>query len=184
MALKIHFAQVRDRITHHHPLQEHVVGARGPRPQPTRLKVLSGNPGKRRLPKAEPQPVGPAEPPGFVTGAALEEWHRVVGAMPPGLFTAADTPTLAVYCLAWVQYRAALALVAREGTIVPGSMGQQAPHPAVAISVKQAELILRTADRLGMSPAARARLEVQDQPPPAGKFDGLIGRRGDLRLVT
>jgi hypothetical protein len=44
-------------------------------------------------------------------------------------------------------------------------------------------VILRASDRLGMSPSARTRLEVQDVPQ-VGKFDGLIGgARGDLRLV-
>jgi P27 family predicted phage terminase small subunit len=103
--------------------------------------------------------------------------------MPPGIYAAADIPTLTVYCLAWVQYRNALATVAREGSIVPGSMGQKVPHPAVAIAAKQAEVILRAGDRLGMSPVARARLDVQDQPQTS-KFDGLIGKPGgNLRLV-
>ena len=102
--------------------------------------------------------------------------------MPPGLYTAADVPALTVYCLAWVMYRNALAQLAREGTIVAGSMGQKVAHPAVAIAKAQAEIILRTGDRLGMSPVARVRLEVPDQAP-ASKFAGLIGGRRDLRLV-
>jgi hypothetical protein len=34
------------------------MGRRGPPPQPTKLRLLSGNPGKRPLPRAEPQPIG------------------------------------------------------------------------------------------------------------------------------
>ena len=51
---------------------------RGPKPQPTKLKILRGIPGKRRLPENEPilPPVLP-EPPEFVQGAALQEWHRI-----------------------------------------------------------------------------------------------------------
>jgi P27 family predicted phage terminase small subunit len=81
-----------------------------------------------------------------------------------------------------VLYRNALGQVAREGMTALGSMGQKVPHPALATVAKQAEIILRAADRLGMGPVARARLEVRDQPQPS-KFDGLIGGRGDLRLV-
>ena len=34
------------------------MGARGPAPEPTALKILAGNPGKRKLPENEPQPQG------------------------------------------------------------------------------------------------------------------------------
>lgn len=159
------------------------MGQRGPPPKPTKLRQLEGNPAKRPLNGREPEPVGLARPPAFVTGAAAEEWDRAVAAMPPGVYGATDIPTLTVYCLAWVMYRNALAQLAREGTIVAGSMGQKVAHPSVAIMAKQAEIILRAGDRLGMSPAARVRLEVQDAPQ-VSKFDGLIGKpRGDLRLV-
>jgi P27 family predicted phage terminase small subunit len=151
-------------------------------PKPTKLRKLEGNPGKRPLNEKEPEPVGVARKPDFVTGAAAEEWDRALAAMPPRFYTFADVPVLTVYCLAWVQYRNALALVAREGMTSIGSTGQKTAHPALAVAAKQAEIILRASDRLGMSPVARTRLEIQDQTP-ASKFDGLIGADRGLRLV-
>lgn len=156
------------------------MGVRGPKPKPTSLRKLEGNPAKRPINHREPEPTGAAVRPDFVTGAAGEEWDRACRAMPPGFYTAADVPVLTVFALAWVQYRNALAQVAREGMIVSGSMGQKVAHPAIAIASKQAEVILRASDRLGMSPSARARLEMPDEAPPS-KFDGLLG--GGLRLV-
>lgn len=155
----------------------------GPAPKPTKLRKLEGVPGKARpLNEREPEPVGPLIRPEFVSGEAAREWDRVIHAMPPGLYTSADLPVLTVHCLAWVMYRNALGTVARDGMLATGSMGQRVPHPAIAIARAQAELILKAADRLGMSPSARTRLEVPDKPE-AGKFAGLIGGRGDLRLV-
>jgi P27 family predicted phage terminase small subunit len=155
----------------------------GPAPKPTKLRKLEGVPGHARpINQREPEPTGPLARPEFVSGEAGREWDRAVAAMPPGLYTAADMPVLTVYCLAWVMYRNALAQVGREGMIAQGSMGQKVAHPAIAVAKAQAEIILRASDRLGMSPSARTRLEVRDQPP-ASKFDGLIGGRGDLRLV-
>lgn len=103
--------------------------------------------------------------------------------MPPGLYTSADAPILAVYCVAWVLFRNALAQVAREGMTAVGSAGQKAAHPALGIAAKQAEIILKAGDRLGMSPVARVRLTVGESSPSGGKFDGLLGG-AQLRLVT
>lgn len=153
-----------------------------PTPKPVRLRELEGNPGKRPLNKKEPHPVGPLVKPDFVTGEASHEWDRAVAAMPDGLYTGADAPALAVYCVAWVLFRNALGQVAREGMTSVGSMGQKIAHPSLQVVAKQSEIILRAGDRLGMSPGARARLAMGDAPE-AGKFDGLFGG-APLTLVT
>ena len=63
--------------------------------------------------------------------------------MPLGLYTAADVPVLAVYCVAWVLFRNALAQVAREGMTSTGSPGQRVAHPGLAVAGRQSEIILR-----------------------------------------
>jgi len=157
---------------------------KGPSPKPTKLRKLEGVPGKSRpLNEREPQPTGPLVKPEFVTGEAAIEWDRTVGAMPDGLYTAADAPVLAVYCVAWVLFRNALAQVAREGMTATGSMGQKISHPSLATIAKQSEIILRASDRLGMSPSARTRLEMPDGAGAGSKFGGLLGG-AQLRLVT
>lgn len=149
------------------------MGLRGPPPTPTRLRVLAGNPGKRRLNHREPQPIGPPVKPDFIAGRAAEEWDRVVASMPPGYFTAADAPTLAVLSAAWTLYRAALAELARGGLTAKGAEGQPVAHPMAKVVAKETEIILRAGDRLGLSPAARSRLSMPG--PDGGKFDGLLG---------
>lgn len=152
-------------------------------PKPTKLRRLEGVPGKSRpLNEREPQPTGPLVKPDFITGEAAKEWDRVVGSMPPGLYTAADSPVLAVYAVAWVLFRNGLAQIAKEGMTTTGSVGQKIAHPAIMVVAKQSEIILRASDRLGMSPVARARLAVDDQPQ-ASKFGDLLGG-AQLRLVT
>ena len=155
---------------------------RGRPPKPSKLKLLEGNPGRRPINDREPTPTGPLTKPDFISGDAAREWDRAVGAMPPGLYTAADAPVFAVYCVAWVLFRNALAQVAKEGMTAIGSTGQKVAHPSLAIAAKQSEIILKAADRLGMSPVARARLTV-GETPGGGKFDGLLGG-AQLRLVT
>lgn len=155
----------------------------GRRPKSTELRKLEGNPGKRAINDREPQPTGPLTKPEIVTGEAAREWDRAVSAMPPGLYTSADAPVLTVYCLAWVLYRNAIAQVAREGMTSTGSTGQKVEHPALATVAKQAAVILKAADRLGMSPSARSRLTLGGEAPKEGKFAGLLGG-APLRVVT
>jgi hypothetical protein len=53
--------------------------AGGPRPQPTTLRLLRGNPGKRKLNRDEPQPeIPPAvpDPPPHLLPLARDEWWR------------------------------------------------------------------------------------------------------------
>lgn len=158
------------------------MGARGPMPKPTNIKRLEGNPGCRKLNDREPQPTGPPVRPDFVNGEAATEWDRCISAMPDGVYTNADGPVLAVYCVAWVLFRNALGQVAREGMTSVGSQGQKVTHPSLATVAKQAEIILRAADRLGMSPSARSRLAMPDKPE-GGKFADLLGG-APLQLVT
>jgi P27 family predicted phage terminase small subunit len=144
------------------------MGARGPQPTPTRLKVIAGNPGKRALNKSEPRPAAGLTRPIHITGAMAKEWDRTVAAMPPGFFTEADVPVLSIYCEALTLRRKALSIIARKredggGEVVAGSAGQAAAHPMIAVASKQAEIILKAADRLGMSPAARTRLSAPDE---------------------
>ena len=53
---------------------------RGRKPKPTRLKVITGNPGKRPLNLDEPmpEPIVPDFPP-ELSPAAQIEWHRLAG---------------------------------------------------------------------------------------------------------
>jgi P27 family predicted phage terminase small subunit len=156
---------------------------RGRKPKPTHLRKLEGNREHRPLNEREPQPTGSLVKPDIVTGEAAKEWDRLVSAMPDGLYTSADAPVLAVYCIAWVIYRNSLAVISREGMFATGSMGQKTVHPALLIQAKQAEVILRAADRLGMSPVARTRLSMGEPGDGPGRFDGLFGG-APLRLVT
>lgn len=147
------------------------MGARGPQPTPTRVKKVTGNPGRRPLNEREVQPRSLLRRPAHITGKAADEWDRVVGAMPPGFYTAADVPVLSAYVDALIIYRSAMAIIARPaeaggGMESKGSTGQTVAHPQLAVIARFAELILKAADRLGMSPAARTRLTEPDEEEP------------------
>ena len=73
---------------------------RGRRPTPTRLKMLTGNPGKRRLNEDEPRP-NPNIPecPPELGPVARTEWDRLVDELAVlRMLTNLDRAALAAYC--------------------------------------------------------------------------------------
>jgi phage terminase small subunit len=79
------------------------MGLRGPKPQPTALKLIKGNPGKRPLKKDEPTlPPPPADasaPPKRLKGAAAEEWARLFpGLVDKGIVHVGNLTMFEEYC--------------------------------------------------------------------------------------
>jgi P27 family predicted phage terminase small subunit len=160
----------------------------GPPPTPNVLKLLRGNPGKRRI-RPEPIPQVPAEvpeAPAFLVGHASDEWHRVAPELYSlKLLTVLDVQPLAAYCVAYARWRTAeeaLAEMAKRdattsGLLIEVSSGDAAQNPLVGIARRACRDMVRFAGEFGMSPAARARISagVGYEPPGGGKFGGLIG---------
>jgi P27 family predicted phage terminase small subunit len=113
-------------------------------------------------------PIGGLQRPAHVTGAMADEWDRAVAAMPPGFYTAADVPVLCAYVEALAIYRKAYSILAKKpadggGMEAKGSTGQTVAHPQLAVVARFSDLVLKAADRLGMSPTARTRLTQPDE---------------------
>jgi hypothetical protein len=71
--------------------------ARGPRPKPTHLKLIAGNPGKRRLNDAEPQPEGNLfEPPDWLDAEHRDLWSYAIANAPAGMLKRLDREALVV----------------------------------------------------------------------------------------
>lgn len=157
----------------------------GPKPKPAHLKLVEGNPGKRRL-KQEPQPtIGEIpDPPDFLSAPAKEEWHRVAVELHRlGMLTIIDTAPLAAYCQSYgrwiVAERAIAKLAARDentgGLMVKTTNGNAIQNPLVGTAHKAASDMVRYAAEFGLTPSARARLAVGPVQAPRSKFDGLLG---------
>lgn len=129
--------------------------------KPTKLKELAGNPGKRVLKKNEPQASGlPVMPEGMTTIGQVV-WKRMVGAMPKGIYTAADSYALASYCEAAAMWHEATSYFACGGSlIVKGSTGQEVISPWVKIQADSARQMAAIGARLGLDPASRQQLNA------------------------
>lgn len=156
------------------------MGARGPKPKPTHLRVLEGNPSKRPLNTAEPQSNAPCLCPDWLDDDAKAEWNRVLEVTPPRLLTGMDVPTVSAYCQAWSLRKKALAELADMPLVVQGGAGGPIANPLTRIVQAQTDLMLRAAARLGFDPSGRSGLKLPAEKPP-GRFAGLIGQTGSSR---
>jgi P27 family predicted phage terminase small subunit len=160
---------------------------RGPKPTPTHLRVLRGNPGKRALPTNEPQPEQPIsvpDAPAFVTGYASDEWYRVGTELYRlGMLTNVDLQSLAAYCVAYGRWRTAEELIAKMASkdiissgLIVKSAGELKQNPLIPIARKACLDMVRFAGEFGLTPAARSRIDgIASASTAPSKFDGLLG---------
>lgn len=162
---------------------------RGRKPKPTHLKLVTGNPGKRKLNKREPKPVGNLRlPPDWLTPTQQESWSYAMANAPAGMLKRLDRGVLVVYVVAEDMHRTAVIRQARLDATAMAS-GEGAPllvrttasaaaktehqraatlvqSPYLAIINRQSQVMLKAAEQLGFTPAARPRI-MADAPAVA-----------------
>ena len=134
---------------------------RGRKPQPTVLKVLRGNPGRRALNPAEPQhaPLEATVPAELTDPLAQAEWTRVAAMLiDRGQVTSVDRAVLAGYCLKYAQWQALEREAAGHPFIVRSPSGYPIPNPALGMANKVFGLMLKAAAELGITPSSRSRV--------------------------
>ena len=125
-----------------HFFDEELMGKRGPRPLPTRLHILHGNPSKLDLKKRnEPEPeTGIPDPPTILGGEALLEWHRITAELLQlGLVTKVDRAALAAYCQAWGRWVEAEEHLKSEPIIFKSPSGYPVLSPWWVVANKAVE---------------------------------------------
>lgn len=148
----------------------------GPPPKPTALKKLAGNPGKRALNKAEPQPdrVIPAMPRGL-PARARRFWKDHADKLDRlGLLTEVDGPAFTLmaihYATAWEAMRA---IQDSGGLADVDENGVVRKHPLLQVWRENSAAFLRYANHFGLTPSARAKLEISE-PPDADDYEAFL----------
>ena len=141
------------------------MGARGPSPKPTNLKILEGNPGKRPLNHDEPKPELGAECPDWLSNVARSEWQRLAPVLERcGILTAADQNALAAYCDSVANYvRATRQIECLESLTEKGPHGTKMA-PIISAQRNYADLMIRFGSKLGLSPSDRTSIKITDKP--------------------
>jgi P27 family predicted phage terminase small subunit len=153
---------------------------RGRRPKPTRIKVLTGNPGKRPLNPNEPRPEALIPDCPIELGpVARREWDRLAGQlMALRMLTQLDRGALASYCGAYALWAEATKAIQKYGAMVKSPSGYPIQSPYVSIANRQTEIMMRIASEFGFTPASRSRIST----PPADDwtlFDDIEGEEDE-----
>lgn len=156
----------------------------GRRPQPTALKILRGNPGKRPINQAEPK-IATADasfddPPAEITDdqVATTEWRRVAPLLrAAGLVSATERAALTALVQQWSRYLAAHQQVMALGMCIETAKSVPIPNPYLLVADRALAHCQRLWSELGLTPSGRAR--ASKLPAPAddkkpSKWSGLL----------
>lgn len=147
---------------------------RGRKPNPTALKVLRGNPGRRPLNKSEPQPARAEDlaPPRALKGAAAEEWKRIAPKLQRlGLLTEIDDSALTAYCVTWARWLDAETQIREHGMVLKGRKGAPILSPYLGIAARTMQQLKQWLEQFGMTPSSRSRVKTDAGSKPADRFD-------------
>lgn len=140
------------------------MGARGPAPKPTILKLRAGNPGHQKLNRNEPKP-RPMAPtcPVWLDLEAKREWRRISRELDRiGMLTLVDRAALAGYCQAWSRWRDAEMVLSERGMVFETPSGYAQQRPEVAIAQKSLQIVAKFCTEFGLTPSARSRMTLPD----------------------
>jgi P27 family predicted phage terminase small subunit len=142
-----------------------LVATRGPKPKPTTIKVLEGNPGKRELNQYEPKPEKKAPRcPSWLEDEAKKEWKRTAKQLEHlGILTEVDMAAFAGYCQAYARWKEAEEFITKHGTIVKTPSGYWQQVPQVSIAQTYLKIMNKCCEQFGLTPSARSRI-IADKP--------------------
>jgi len=134
---------------------------RGTKPKPTRLKLLTGNPGKRALNEREPQPTLVAslpKPPRHLSADGREEWLRVGDfLLRTRVLTEADLTALSAYATFYGRWMTAECEIKRKGILVPAAVKSKfrVQNPMLAVANKAFQQMSQLLGEFGLTPSSR-----------------------------
>ncbi len=158
----------------------------GRRPKPTALKVLQGNPGKRKLNQHEPKPPqGEAKQPKGLSLGAIAVWAELAPlAMAMGTLTTADVRAFATLCELQATFQQITAAKDTKGqlfTLKAEEADSSVPEMVVFVDnlirvEREAAAALRPYyERFGLEPVGRARIVLPaKETAPVSKWAGVL----------
>lgn len=164
------------------------MGARGPAPKPTALRVAQGNPGKRTLndrePVPPPAPAGGVAPPAWLGKSGRKVWDALApAATAMKVLTTADVLTFARYCETfgrWLDLKALIATKYKGSTSyvrtnADGVITYAGEIPEGPEFRKLGKDLLLFEREFGLTPAARTRIQVDMGAGAAGAAEPAPG---------
>ena len=156
----------------------------GPPPTPTNLKLLRGNPGKRKLSTNEPDPP-PAIPtcPSHLDKVAKREWRRISKELfEMGIISKLDRAALGAYCDAYGRWAESAKQIQQYGMIFKSPSGYPMPSPYLQILHTALDQMRAFLTVFGLTPASRSRVKVAN-PKQRDLFSDFLDDNDDEEAV-
>lgn len=141
--------------------------ARGRKPLPSHLKLVTGNPGKRAINRNEPKaPAGRPSCPAHASDKARETWGYVVGILEDmGILSLVDALAIEMLCEAYADFVRASADLKAFGssyyeTVNEAGSVMYRAHPALAKKQDADRRIRGWLAEFGLTPSARSRIKL------------------------
>ena len=150
----------------------------GPRPQPSNIKKLRGNPSGRPLNPAEPKPdMTLPEPPDMLSEDARKQWDLVAPQLHSmGVLSQIDATALEMYCVAFGQWRHAQEKIRLLGPIIKiEKTGYLQQSPYMQIANKSFDQMKAMLSEFGMTPSSRTRIAAENIPERRNRFANIRG---------
>lgn len=146
------------------------MGARGPAPAPTTLRVLRGD-RKDRINRGEPIPGSvPTGPPAWMSVKGKRIWRRLApDLVAKGVLTAWDVDSFADLCELVVVNHQALSSLAKDGTVLTvvdrelsdgTTVFRTTKNPNWQVARESTALLVTLGGRFGLNPSARSQLSL------------------------
>lgn len=150
---------------------------KGRKPTPSRLKLLRGNPGKRKSNKNEPRPDPKIPlPPEHLGTEGRKEWNRTASQLYElGLLTSIDRAALAAYCTAWQRWVDAEKMLRKHGLVFQSPNKFPMYSPYLNIANKAMKQMKEFLSEFGMTPSSRSRINVEkkeEEQDPFAIYEG------------
>lgn len=145
----------------------------GRKPKPTKLKMLIGNPGKRKLNDSEPvSEVVCPDPPEHLSAEAKGAWVSFAKSLHDSqILTTLDLSSLELVCVTYARWRKAAAELDRwltedkpkvsGGLLVFSATSGVTANPLIRIESNLADLLRKLLVEFGMTPSARSRVHAE-----------------------
>ena len=155
---------------------------RGRKPTPTRLRVLRGNPGKRKVNKREPRPSPKIPlPPEHLDAEGKKEWDRISQELYDlGLLTGIDRAALSAYCTAWQRWVDAEKKIKKHGLVLKSPNGYPIYSPYLAIANKAMKQMKEFLAEFGMTPSSRSRVTPHKKPDEQSPLNNWLKKRATV----
>lgn len=148
----------------------------GRKPKPTTLKMISGNPGKRKLNQDEPEyeAIEVPAPPAWLSPIATDKWHELAPQLSgTKVLTDVDLHNLEMFCQAYSRWRDAEDLVSRMGVVVETPFGPK-KNPACTIINETSRQLSTFGAMLGLDPSSRSRIHIPGGKQAQNRFTNLL----------